>query len=373
MTGVGAAAMPAASALPQSAPMQPDTATTATPGDSTATPDAGSPPSHGGEVARQSPARTQGTGKTQDGAPPSMPDDFATLLLATTDGSSTAAPAKNPIAAAPLDEKSADVAGSAADVLPDQLLALLDGSWMKPSLPAEPAVAPALPVAQGTGQVTAASNLGASTDRRPVFDPAALALAVPTDASPAPDTGVTDSSSTAALAMATNAAPDTNAPVPSFPSVVPVIANTPAARAIMAAPIAVPVDPQNGFDDGFGARLVWMAEQRLGHAEIRLNPEHLGPIEVRVQVDGTQVSAEFQSGHAGVRQAIEASLPRLRDMLGQQGLQLGQTDVGQRHAGSGQPAREGADGHALPGSSGSANSQISTRSLRSRGLLDEYA
>jgi flagellar hook-length control protein FliK len=300
-----------------------------------------------------------------------MPDDFATLLLATTDGSATAASARNAIAAAPLDEKSADVAGSAADVLPDQFLALLDGSWMKPSLPAEPAVAPALPVAQGTGQVTAASNLGASTDRRPGFDPAALALAVPTDASAAPDTGVTDASSAAALATAT--APDTNTPVSGFPSVVPVIANTPAARAIMAAPIAVPVDPQNGFDDGFGARLVWVAEQRLGHAEIRLNPEHLGPIEVRVQVDGTQVSAEFQSGHAGVRQAIEASLPRLRDMLGQQGLQLGQTDVGQRHAGSGQPAREGADGHALPGSSGSANSQISTRSLRSRGLLDEYA
>jgi flagellar hook-length control protein FliK len=296
-------------------------------------------------------------------------NDFATLLLATTDGSAATTPSRNPITAAPVDEESADGAGSVAGVLPDQLLALLDGSWMKPSLPAEPAVAPALPMAQGTGQIAAASNPGTSIDRRPALDPAALALAMPTDASAAPETGVTDPSSAAAMVM--NAASDTNAPISSFPSVVPVMANTPAARAIMATPIAVPVDPQNGFDDGFGARLVWMAEQRLGHAEIRLNPEHLGPIEVRVQVDGTQVSAEFQSGHAGVRQAIEASLPRLRDMLGQQGLQLGQTDVGQRHAGSGAPARR--DGDTPSAGASPTEAQLPARHVRTRGLLDEYA
>lgn len=372
MTGIGAAAMPAALALPQSAPTQPEAATAAAPADCTAVADAGSPASGGGDVARQSPARTQGTGKTQDGAPcTSVPNDFATLLLASADGSATTAPSRNPTAAAQVDEKSADVAGSVADVLPDQLLALLDGSWMKPPLLAEPAVVPALPMAQGTGQVAAASNLGASIDRRPALDPAAFALAVPTDASAAPDAGVTDASSTAALAMATNAASDTNAPVSSVPSVVPVMTNTPTARAIMAAPVTVPVDPQNGFDDGFGARLVWMAEQRLGHAEIRLNPEHLGPIEVRVQVDGTQVSAEFQSGHAGVRQAIEASLPRLREMLGQQGLQLGHTDVGQRHAGSGAPARR--DGDTPSAGASPADAPLPARHLRTRGLLDEYA
>jgi flagellar hook-length control protein FliK len=139
----------------------------------------------------------------------------------------------------------------------------------------------------------------------------------------------------------------------------------------MAAPISVPADPQTGFDDGFGARLVWMAEQRLGHAEIRLNPEHLGPIEVRVQMDGTQVNAEFQSSHAGVRQAIEASLPRLREMLGQQGLQLGQTDVGQRHANPGQPARR--DGDTPSTGSSPVTTQMPARQLRTRGLLDEYA
>ncbi|HEY1141935.1 MAG TPA: flagellar hook-length control protein FliK [Lysobacter sp.] len=369
MTAVTVAAMPAAS-MPQSPSMQSDATTAAKPADVTAAPDAGSPSSGSGEVARQTPARTQGTAAKQDGAAStSGPDDFATLLLAGTDGSAVTAPSMTATAPVPPDEKRADVAASDAGGLPDQLLALLDGPWLQPSLQAEAAVAPAPQMAQGASQVAAASNLAAA-DRRPALDPAALQLAVQTDASAAPaEIAVTDASSAGALATATTS--DTNAPISSFHSLVPAMANTPAARAIMAAPISVPADPQSGFDDGFGARLVWMAEQRLGHAEIRLNPEHLGPIEVRVQMDGTQVSAEFQSGHAGVRQAIEASLPRLREMLGQQGLQLGQTDVGQRHAGSGAPARRDGD---TPSQGGSPiDAQLPSRYVRTRGLLDEYA
>jgi flagellar hook-length control protein FliK len=351
--------------------MQSDAATVAKPAASTAAPDAGSPASGSGEVTRQTPARTQGTAAKQEGAASTpVPDDFATLLLASTDGSAVTAPSLTVTAAAPPDEKNADGVGSDAGGLPDQLLALLDGSWLKPSLQAEAALAPAPQVAQGTSQVAAASNLASADRGHPALDPTVLQLAVQTDASAAPaEIAVTDASSAGALATATTS--DASGPVSSFPSLVPAMSNTPAARAIMAAPIAVPVDPQTGFDDGFGARIVWMAEQRLGHAEIRLNPEHLGPIEVRVQMDGTQVSAEFQSGHAGVRQAIEASLPRLREMLGQQGLQLGQTDVGQRHAGSGAPARRDGD---TPSQGGSpVDAQLPSRHVRTRGLLDEYA
>jgi flagellar hook-length control protein FliK len=297
-----------------------------------------------------------------------VPGDFATLLLTGTDGSPVAASSRNAAAAAPPEEKSADAAGDAGG-LPDQLLALLDGSWMKPPLQTDPAVAPALQMTPGTGHVAPASTLAAS-DRRPALDPAPLALAIQTDAAAA-SAGIAVTDALPAEGVATATTSDTNAPISSFPSIAAAMSNTPAARAIIAAPITVPSDPQSGFDDGFGARLVWMAEQRLGHAEIRLNPEHLGPIEVRVQMDGTQVSAEFQSGHASVRQAIEASLPRLREMLGQQGLQLGQTDVGQRHAGSGTPARR--DGDAPSQGTSPAGAQLPSRHLRTRGLLDEYA
>jgi len=113
-------------------------------------------------------------------------------------------------------------------------------------------------------------------------------------------------------------------------------------NAVTATPLAMPTRPDDGFDDGLGARIGWMAEQKLGHAQIRLNPENAGPIDVRIQLDGSQVNASFHSASAEVRQALEASLPRLREMLGQQGMQLGNTDIGQGQAqqqsGQGQPA-----------------------------------
>ena len=126
----------------------------------------------------------------------------------------------------------------------------------------------------------------------------------------------------------------------------------------------------------FGTRLVWVAEQRLGHAEIRLNPEHLGPIEVRVRLDGEQVRAEFHSAHAEVRQAIETSLPRLRDLLTQHGLQLGQADVGQGQAGGdGAAARPQASAtrgdEADPGTGERQATAAATTRLR--GLVDAYA
>ena len=141
-------------------------------------------------------------------------------------------------------------------------------------------------------------------------------------------------------------------------------------------PLTVPTDPDAGFDDGFGARIAWMAEQRVGHAEIRLNPEHVGPIDVRVQLDGTRVSAEFHSAHAEVRQAIEASVPRLREMLGLQGLQLSHADVGQRHGSpgsQGQAATRFQRDNEQPDGAGSRQQPVAAASVRSRGLLDEYA
>ncbi|SEK50429.1 flagellar hook-length control protein FliK [Pseudoxanthomonas sp. GM95] len=150
-------------------------------------------------------------------------------------------------------------------------------------------------------------------------------------------------------------------------------------NAVAATPLAMPTHLDDGFDDGLGTRIAWMAEQKLGHAEIRLNPEHAGPIDVRIQLDGTQVNASFNSANADVRQALEASLPRLREMLGQQGMQLGNADIGQRQAQQqsqqGQSSARGSAGSTADGG-GSASTVVSTVApivVRSRGLLDEYA
>lgn len=62
-------------------------------------------------------------------------------------------------------------------------------------------------------------------------------------------------------------------------------------------------------------------------AEIRLNPAHLGPVEIKLSVQDDQASINFVANHAPVRDAIDSALPRLREMLEQQGLNLADVDV----------------------------------------------
>ncbi|MBB6366012.1 flagellar hook-length control protein FliK [Xanthomonas sacchari] len=134
----------------------------------------------------------------------------------------------------------------------------------------------------------------------------------------------------------------------------------------------------NQFDEELGARISWLADQKIGHAHIKLNPAELGPVEVRLHMTGDQVNASFSSNQADVRQALENSLPRLRDMLGQHGFQLGQADVGQQ-----QPQQQQANAQGTPQGGSRSGGELAddlsgsvgipAMVLRQRGLLDAYA
>ncbi|MBB5943624.1 flagellar hook-length control protein FliK [Xanthomonas sp. 3307] len=134
----------------------------------------------------------------------------------------------------------------------------------------------------------------------------------------------------------------------------------------------------NQFDEELGARISWLADQKIGHAHIKLNPAELGPVEVRLHMTGDQVNASFSSNQADVRQALENSLPRLREMLGQHGFQLGQADVGQQ-----QPQQQQANAQSTPQGGSRSGGELAddlsgsvgipAMVLRQRGLLDAYA
>ena len=83
--------------------------------------------------------------------------------------------------------------------------------------------------------------------------------------------------------------------------------------------------------DQFGAelnnRLIWMARNDVQLAEIKLNPPHLGPMEVRVTVINGEANVTFSSPHAAIREALEAAIPRLRDSFAGEGLVLGDASV----------------------------------------------
>ncbi|WP_177166589.1 flagellar hook-length control protein FliK [Nitrosomonas sp. Nm51] len=96
----------------------------------------------------------------------------------------------------------------------------------------------------------------------------------------------------------------------------------------------IDIDAQIGqpkWNGEFTQKIVWLASQQHQFAELRLNPAHLGPVEIMLNLtndNGTQASAQFVSPHLAVREAIEAALPRLRELMAESGIQLGDVMVG---------------------------------------------
>lgn len=83
----------------------------------------------------------------------------------------------------------------------------------------------------------------------------------------------------------------------------------------------------NGWGQELGNRVQWMVTQNIQAAELRINPPHLGPIEIRIAMDQDQANISFSAPHLITRDALEASIPRLRDMLNDNGLNLANVNV----------------------------------------------
>jgi len=84
---------------------------------------------------------------------------------------------------------------------------------------------------------------------------------------------------------------------------------------------------QQGWDEALGNRVTWLMGRNIQRADLQLNPPQLGPLEVRIRMDHDGTSVAFTSQHAAVRDALEAAIPRLREMFGEQGVNLCDVDV----------------------------------------------
>ncbi|AQS38895.1 Flagellar hook-length control protein FliK [Shewanella psychrophila] len=83
-------------------------------------------------------------------------------------------------------------------------------------------------------------------------------------------------------------------------------------------------------------QLVTMVSQGIQHAEIRLDPPELGSLMIRIQVQGDQTQVHFQVAQHQTRDIVEQALPRLKELLAEQGLQLSDSQVSQRDSGKDQ-------------------------------------
>ncbi|KAF1685609.1 hypothetical protein B1992_11635 [Pseudoxanthomonas broegbernensis] len=215
----------------------------------------------------------------------------------------------------------------------------------------------------------AAATAAASTKALPVAE---QGTASPAPADPLPVAAAASPAPTASTASTADASAAT--------FVLPPVAPPPAAAS--APPLSAPHAPVpqlhgQAFADDIGTHVQWLAGQKIGHAHIRISPQELGPVEIRLRLDGDRISADFTSAQPEVRQALESSLPRLREMLGQHGFQLAHAGVGQQSPqsqrdGNSQAAGTGTGGGHGDAAVGEETAAPPVHSVR-RGLLDAYA
>jgi len=90
----------------------------------------------------------------------------------------------------------------------------------------------------------------------------------------------------------------------------------------------------NGWTEEFTQKISWMCTQQNQIAELHLNPPNLGPLDVVLKISDNQATALFTSPHGAVREAVENALPKLREILADNGIMLGNASV------SDQPPRD---------------------------------
>lgn len=105
------------------------------------------------------------------------------------------------------------------------------------------------------------------------------------------------------------------------------------------------------WDQALGQKIVWMAQGGEQTASLTMNPPDLGPMQVVLSVSNNQATVDFMAAQPEVRQALEAALPRLRDMMGESGIQLGQANV----SAGGQQQFAGFEGGGRSGGRGTAD------------------
>lgn len=125
------------------------------------------------------------------------------------------------------------------------------------------------------------------------------------------------------------------------------------------------------WKDELGTQLTWMAMNGREAASLKLSPADLGPLDIRISMREGEASVVFGAANPDTRNALEQSLPRLRELFASQGLVLSDANVSRdapRNAFKPSPHGEGS--RSLSDASNEAS--VSSVTLTRAGLIDTY-
>jgi flagellar hook-length control protein FliK len=137
--------------------------------------------------------------------------------------------------------------------------------------------------------------------------------------------------------------------------------------------VSQPVDTPE-FAQGLADGVSMMVGSNLTSAKLQVNPAQLGPIDVRITVQGDQAQVSLTAHSAVTRDALESSSSKLREMLGAQGFTQVNVDISQRSFQERSTYAQPYDWTpSANGSAASASVATASTSRASSSLLDAYA
>ena len=229
-------------------------------------------------------------------------------------------------------------------------------------------VVPPAPLSAAPG-----NSLPGAADADPSATRGMASVQLPVSAAP----GGTDSPRPAEIVAGPGVSPsDTILAADATPSnsfnLAPVVPPSAPPSPVTPTPLSAPVDVRReDWPQQLGERIHWQLGAGVQEARIELAPEGLGPLELRVQVEAGQVQLHIGAAHAVTRELLNEALPRLRELLGDSGLSLGQASVSSQQE---RPSPPIPTRHVLPfAEPEAAEVRITPVRRLSRGLLDHYA
>lgn len=162
---------------------------------------------------------------------------------------------------------------------------------------------------------------------------------------------------------------------PALSAVPSTVQSAPSAPVTVATPMGSSV-----WADDFAQQVTWMANGKLEQsASLHLNPPDLGPMQVVVKVTDSQATVMFSSPHGAVREAIENALPKLRELMADNGITLGNTSVSDQAPRERNEANDNGTSRRSAWSSGEAidggvrSSSVASTITRHKGMVDTFA
>lgn len=83
----------------------------------------------------------------------------------------------------------------------------------------------------------------------------------------------------------------------------------------------------SGWSEAMGQKIVMMASEHIQQAELKLNPEGLGPMQVVLSLEKGAADVQFLAHDAQVREALQSALPKLQEMLTSAGFSLDKVSI----------------------------------------------